>query len=91
MNTPPRLKSCRFWANPPIGELGAQGAIPPPLEDDDRGVVVPIEGHAATALNPAVRAIPESMSKIQTPHEAVRHTLPKTVYFFYGQETTILI
>jgi len=52
-----------------------------PLEDDDRGVVVPIEGHAATALNPAVRAIPESMSKIQTPHEAVRHTLPKTVYF----------
>ena len=34
---------------------------------------------------------PESMSKIQTPHEAVRHTLPKTVYFFYGQETTILI
>ncbi len=75
-------KSCGFWANPPIGELGAQGAIPPPLEDDDRVVVVPIEGHAATALNPTVRAIPESMSKIQTPHEAVRHTLPKTVYFF---------
>src|SRR5271165_1982980 len=55
VNTPPRLKSCGFWASPPIGELGAQGAIPPPLEDDDRGVVVPIEGHAATALDPAIR------------------------------------
>src|SRR5208337_2712608 len=47
-------KSCGFWANPPIGELGAQGAIPPPLEDDDRGVMVPIEGHAAIAFDPAI-------------------------------------
>src|SRR5208337_2705612 len=54
VNTPPRLKSCGFWANPPVGKLSAQGLIPAPLEDDDRGVVVPIEGHAASALDPTI-------------------------------------
>jgi len=54
VNTPPRLKSCGFWANPPVGKLSAQGLIPAPLEDDDRGVVVPIEGHAAIAFDPTI-------------------------------------
>ncbi len=34
--------------------LSAQGLIPAPFEDDDRGVVVPIEGHAAIALDPTI-------------------------------------
>src|SRR5208337_1671227 len=54
VNTPPRLKSCGFWANPPVGKLSAQGLIPAPLEDDDRGVVVPIKGHAAIAFDPTI-------------------------------------
>jgi hypothetical protein len=28
VNTPPRLKSCGFWANPPSGEFSAQGPVP---------------------------------------------------------------
>ena len=28
MNTPPRLKSCGFWANPSIEEFSAQGPVP---------------------------------------------------------------
>ena len=54
VNTLPPLKWGSFWANPAIAELGAQGLIPAPLEHVDCGVVVPIQGHAAIALNPAI-------------------------------------
>ena len=54
VNTLPPLKWGSFWANPSIDELGAQGAIPPPLEHVDCGVVVPIQGHAAIALDPTI-------------------------------------
>jgi hypothetical protein len=29
VNTLPRLKSCSFWTNQPIGQLGVQGVVPP--------------------------------------------------------------
>ena len=54
VNILPPLKWGSFWANPAIAELGAQGLIPAPLEHVDCGVVVPIQGHAASALKPAI-------------------------------------
>ena len=55
VNTPPRLKSCGFWANPRSRELGAQGPVPTPPKDVDRGIVVPVQRHAACAPDPAIR------------------------------------
>ena len=55
VSTPPPLKWGGFWANPPSGEFSAQGPTPTPLEDVNRGVVVPIEGHATIAFDPAIR------------------------------------
>ena len=54
-DTPPRLSRAASGQTRPLASLAPQGAIPPPLEDDDRGVVVPIEGHATIAFDPAIR------------------------------------
>ena len=83
VNTLPPLKWGSFWANPAIAKLGAQGLIPALLEDVDRGVVVPIQGHAATALDPA---IPER--KMLESHTATRASLGRVGRIDFGDLTT---
>ena len=83
VNTLPPLKWGSFWANPAIAKLGAQGLIPALLEDVDRSVVVPIQGHAATALDPA---IPER--KMLESHTATRASLGRVGRIYFGDLTT---
>jgi hypothetical protein len=91
VNTPPQLKSCGFWANPPIGEIGAQGAIPPPLEDDDRGVVVPDRGTRRNRTQPSGPSNTRIRVEDSNASRGGASQTPEDGLFFYGQETTILI